>query len=64
MTKNRFVYNGTSQMIRDELTGFTYFGNKEICDLLNQLNNRADRNAEQYCKLKELINEKRKNQIH
>lgn len=45
MTK-RFKYNSTSQMITDSLTGFTYSGNKKVCDLLNQESDRADRNAE------------------
>ena len=59
MTEKRFKYCRTSQIIKDDLTGYTYYGNKEICDLLNQINNRADKNAEQYCKLKEMIrNEK------
>ena len=33
-------------MIVDNLTGFHYQGNKEICDLLNDLNDKADRNLE------------------
>ena len=33
-------------MITDNLTGYTYRGNKKICDLLNQESDRADRNAE------------------
>ena len=45
MTK-RFIYNRTSQMITDDLTGFTYHGNKKVCELLNQESDRADRNAE------------------
>ena len=33
-------------MIVDNMTGFHYQGNKEICELLNQLNDKADRNLE------------------
>ena len=33
-------------MIIDNLTGFHYQGNKEICDLLNDLNDKADMNLE------------------
>ena len=33
-------------MIVDNLTGFHYHGNKEICDLLNDESDRADRNLE------------------
>ena len=33
-------------MIIDNLTGFHYQGNKEICDLLNDLSDKADRNLE------------------
>ena len=29
-------------MITDELTGYTYYGNKKVCDLLNSLNDDAD----------------------
>ena len=45
MTK-RFIYNRTSQMITDSVTGYTYNGNKQVCDLLNQESDRANRNAE------------------
>ena len=45
---DRFIYNRTSQMITDELTGYRYHGNKEVCKLLNQESERADRNAEKY----------------
>ena len=41
MTK-RFRYNATSQMITDNLTGYTYYGNQKVCDLLNSLNDDAD----------------------
>ena len=42
----RFKYYRQSQMIMDNLTGFHYHGNKEICDLLNDESDRADRNIE------------------
>ena len=42
----RFKYYRQSQMIIDNLTGFHYQGNKEICDLLNDLSDKADRNLE------------------
>ena len=42
----RFKYYSQSQMIIDNLTGFHYQGNKEICELLNQLNDKADMNLE------------------
>ena len=42
----RFKYYRQSQMIIDNLTGFHYQGNKEICDLLNDESDRADRNIE------------------
>lgn len=44
----RFVYNRTSQMITDHLTGYTYHGNMKVCDLLNSVNDKADKNAELY----------------
>ena len=44
----RFRYSKTSQIITDDLTGWTYYGNKQVCDLLNQVNNRADMNAEKF----------------
>ena len=42
----RFKYYRQSQMIIDNLTGFHYQGNKEICDLLNDESDRADMNLE------------------
>ena len=54
MTK-KYTYNRTSQMITDNLTGFTYHGNKKVCDLLNQESDRADRNAELYYPFKLLM---------
>ena len=42
----RFKYYRQSQMIIDNLTGFHYQGNKEICDLLNDLSDKADMNLE------------------
>ena len=45
MTK-RFKYNRTSQMITDNLTGYTYYGNRKITDLLNNLCDKNDELAE------------------
>lgn len=45
MTK-RFKYNRTSQMITDNLTGYTYHGNRKITDLLNSLCGKNDELAE------------------
>ncbi len=45
MTK-RFKYNQTSQMITDNLTGYTYHGNRKITDLLNELSDKNDELAE------------------
>ena len=42
----RFKYYRQSQMIIDNMSGFHYQGNKEICELLNQLNDKADMNLE------------------
>ena len=42
----RFKYYRQSQMIVDNMTGFHYQGNKEICGLLNDLNDKADMNLE------------------
>lgn len=56
MTKHRvdrFRYIKNSQLIIDDLTGWDYYGNQQICDLLNQVNRRADRNAEDYFKLQD-----------
>lgn len=55
MTEKRFKYCGTSQIIKDNLTGYTYYGNKKICDLLNQINDRADRNAEKIEEYKNIV---------
>jgi hypothetical protein len=35
-------------MIIDELTGKHYSGNKQVCELLNRINERADMNAEAF----------------
>ena len=37
MTEKRFSYYRNSQMIVDNLTEFTYTGNRKICNLLNEL---------------------------
>lgn len=47
----RFRYYKSSQIIVDDMTGWTYYGNKQVCDLLNQVNRRADKNAEEYWEL-------------
>ena len=41
----RFRYFEATGQIIDGLTGFRYYGNQKLCDLLNDLNDRADRNA-------------------
>lgn len=46
----RFVYYRNSQMIIDKLTGKHYSGNKQVCDLLNRINERANMNAEMFDK--------------
>ena len=46
MTEKRFRYNRTSQMITDDLTGYTYHGNRKLCDLLDSLNSKNDELAE------------------
>ena len=48
MEKKRFNYYPNSQMIIDELTGKHYSGNKQVCELLNRINERADMNAEAF----------------
>lgn len=46
MMDKRFHYYPFSGEIIDEVTGKHYYGNGEICKLLNQESDRADRNAE------------------
>ena len=48
MEKKRFNYYPNSQMIIDELTGKHYSGNKQVCELLNRINERADMNEEAF----------------
>jgi hypothetical protein len=48
MNEKRFKYYPNSQMIIDELTGKHYSGNKQVCELLNRINERADMNAEAF----------------
>ena len=48
MNEKRFVYYRNSQMIIDELTGKHYSGNKQVCELLNRINERADMNEEAF----------------
>jgi hypothetical protein len=51
---NRF-HNLTGIGIEDNLTGYIYKNRQDITNLLNQINKKADQNAEQYWKLRELI---------
>lgn len=44
----RFKYFEHTQMITDSTTGYTYTGNQEICDLLNELSERGDRIIESF----------------
>ena len=72
MDEKRFKYYATSQMIIDNLTGKHYHGNKQVCDLLNDENDRADRIAEKYYDLlygeskdyKKYLGEENKDLIH
>ena len=48
MKKKRFNYYRNSQMIIDEMTGKHYSGNKQVCELLNRINERANMNAEAF----------------
>ena len=50
MDSERFTYYSTSQMIVDNLTGYTYNGNNKICKLLNQESDRADKIVESFDK--------------
>lgn len=63
MTKNcnfeRFIYYPNSQMIIDDLTGKHYSGNNEICKLLNQESNRADRIVEKFDRWYKVLNKYR-----
>ena len=47
----RFEYRKFSQGVLDTLTGFMYQGNEQTCKLLNDLNDKADKNAELYFEL-------------
>ena len=51
---NRF-HHLTGIGIEDDLTGNIYNNKQDITNLLNQINKKADQNAEQYWKLRELI---------
>ena len=64
----RFEYRRFSQAILDNLTGFIYNGDEEVCKLLNQIDKRGNHNAElllddyrklgdQYCKCNELLDD-------
>lgn len=47
----RFQYNSTSGMILDDLTGKRYYGNNEVCKLLNEVSDHGDYIAEKYIDL-------------
>ena len=51
---NRFHYL-TGIGIEDETTGYTYTNQRDITNLLNNLNERADKNAKLYWDLRMLI---------
>ena len=51
---NRFHYL-TGIGIQDDLTGYTYNNQRDITNLLNNLNERADKNAKLYWDLRMLI---------
>jgi len=52
---NRFELFANSQYIKDNVTGFQYSSLQEICKLLNNVNKRADRNADELWKFRELM---------
>lgn len=59
--KERFQYYRESQYVVDNITGYIYScNNRRIVDLLNDLNNQADKNAEKYYKLQKKIEEIKK----
>ena len=50
--EKRFVFFPTSNYIKDRMSGETFFcNNRRVCELLNRMNDRADRNAEMYFEL-------------
>ena len=56
--KERFQYYRESQYVVDNITGYIYpCTNRRIVDLLNQLNNQADKNLEKYYELKKKLEE-------
>ena len=55
----RFEYRAFSQCIYDNLTGWHYEGNEDTCKLLNDVNWRADKNAERIFKKRDEINQLR-----
>lgn len=56
--KERFQYYRESQYVVDNITGYIYpCNNRRIVDLLNQLNNQADKNLEKYYELKKKLEE-------
>lgn len=49
MSDERFVFYPTSNYIKDRETDHTYFcNNRNVCKLLNELNEKANHNAERY----------------
>lgn len=44
----RFRYFKNSQMIKDSLTGYTYVGDEETCELMNRLSERGDKILESF----------------
>ena len=52
---NRFELFAESHYIKDNVTGFQYSSLQEICKLLNNINKRADRNADELWKFRELM---------
>ena len=51
----RFNVHTSSQYIKDDMTGFNYSSLTELCDLLNKVNDRADRNADELYEYKRLM---------
>ena len=51
--KERFIYYPTSKEVQDQLTGYTYYcPDHNLLELLIKINNRANKNAEEYYELK------------
>lgn len=52
--EKRFRYHSSVKTIYDKLTGNQYDGNKKTCDLLNEMNDRCNSNAEKYFEYKNI----------